>query len=103
MAALPGVLATALDPAISGEPGTPQDERAASYAGFPPAEWYEITWDAGRRDVHNQIRFLRYLKSRAPAASFPIAQAPCQDNFLAASSKIPASHNHHRSRLRRVR
>ena len=61
------------------------------------------TWDAGRRDVHNQIRFLRYLKSRAPAASFPIAQAPCQDNFLAASRKIPASHNHHRSRLRRVR
>jgi methionyl-tRNA formyltransferase len=69
MAALPGVLATALDRAVRGEPGTPQDERAASYAGFPPAEWYEITWDAGRCDVHNQIRLLRYLKRRGPVVT----------------------------------
>jgi methionyl-tRNA formyltransferase len=82
MAALPGVLATALERAISGEPGTPQDERAASYAGFPPAEWYEITWDADRRDVHNQIRFLRYLKSRAPVVRVGGRQVQVEESSL---------------------
>lgn len=82
MAALPGVLAAALDRAASGDPGTPQDERAASYAGFPPTEWYAISWDASRRDVHNQIRFLRYLKRQGPVVTLAGQQARIEESSL---------------------
>jgi methionyl-tRNA formyltransferase len=82
MAALPGVLATALDRAAGGEPGTPQDERAASYAGFPPTEWYAITWGTDRRDVHNQIRFLRYLKRQGPVVTLAGQQVRIEESSL---------------------
>jgi methionyl-tRNA formyltransferase len=59
--ALPDLLVQALDRAARGEPGTPQDEAAATYAGFPPPEWYTVTWTGERRDLHNQIRVFRYL------------------------------------------
>lgn len=67
-AALPDLLTTALDRAAGGEIGTPQDERAASYAGFPPPEWYSITWENGRQDIHHQIRVLRYISRQGPLA-----------------------------------
>jgi methionyl-tRNA formyltransferase len=60
-AALPGLLEIALNRVLRGDPGTPQDEREATYAGFPPAEWYSITWQLDRRSTHHQIRVLRYL------------------------------------------
>jgi len=59
--ALPGLLAEAIDAVVRGDPGTPQDEREMTYAGFPPPEWYDVSWLDGRRDLHNQIRVLRYL------------------------------------------
>jgi methionyl-tRNA formyltransferase len=60
-AVLPGLVAMALDRAAAGDPGMPQDESAATYAGFPPPEWYRVTWQGGRRDIHNQLRVLRFL------------------------------------------
>jgi methionyl-tRNA formyltransferase len=59
--AIPDLLEVALNCAIRGDPGTSQDEREATYAGFPPAEWHNLTWQEGRRSVHDQIRVLRYL------------------------------------------
>jgi methionyl-tRNA formyltransferase len=59
--ALPGLLADALGRVADGDPGTPQDEGRATYAGFPPADWHEITWRDGRFRTHNQVRVLRLL------------------------------------------
>src|SRR5580693_8665025 len=59
--AVPGLLADALDRLADGDPGTPQDERKATYAGFPPADWHEVTWRDTRFRTHNQVRVLRLL------------------------------------------
>lgn len=68
---LPRLLARALDSAVSGDPGVPQDEPKATHAGFPPPEWYEVTWQGDRHSLHNQIRVLRYLnRGRGPVAEF---------------------------------
>lgn len=68
---LPGLLAQALDYAVRGEPGIPQHEANATRAGFPPPEWYEVTWQGSRRSLHNQIRVLRYLNhGQAPIVQF---------------------------------
>ncbi|MBO0802966.1 MAG: methionyl-tRNA formyltransferase [Nocardiopsaceae bacterium] len=68
--ALPGLIATALDRAVAGDPGTPQDEATMTYAGAPPPEWSAVTWGHPRRDVHNQLRLLRYLKRQAPEVTY---------------------------------
>ena len=60
-AALPELISRALDRVVHGDPGRPQDEDQATYAGFPPHEWYTVTWRGGRRNLHNQIRLLRYM------------------------------------------
>jgi methionyl-tRNA formyltransferase len=60
--ALPGLLEAALDRLARGDPGTPQSEEQATYAGFPPPDWYTVTWQGSRQRLHNQIRVLRYLK-----------------------------------------
>ena len=59
--AIPGLLADALDRLVSGDPGIPQDDSKATYAGFPPADWHEVTWQDTRFRTHNQIRVLRLL------------------------------------------
>ena len=61
-AALPGLLEMALVRLAQGDPGTPQDEERMTYAGFPPADWYTVTWQDSRLDTHNQVRMLRYMK-----------------------------------------
>lgn len=67
-AVLPGLLRDALGRAACGDPGTPQDEEAATYAGFPPPGWFQVTWQDGRLDVHNQVRVLRYIRGHGPDA-----------------------------------
>lgn len=70
-AAVPRLLADALDAALRGDPGLPQDEAKATYAGFPPQEWYEVTWLGSRHRLHNQIRVLRYLnRGQGPVVQF---------------------------------
>jgi methionyl-tRNA formyltransferase len=61
-AAFPDLLSEALARVVRDDPGTPQDEHQATYAGFPPPEWYEVTWQDSRRNLHNQIRVLCFLK-----------------------------------------
>jgi methionyl-tRNA formyltransferase len=61
-AAVPDLLNEALDRAVRGDPGAPQDEDHATYAGFPPPEWYTVTWQGSRHSIHNQIRLLRYMR-----------------------------------------
>lgn len=69
--ALREMLPEAVNAVARGEPGIPQDESKASYAGFPPPEWREVTWKGGRNDLHNQIRVLRFLnRGQPPVVSF---------------------------------
>lgn len=68
---LPELLTDALDHLVRGDPGTPQDESKASYAGFPPPNWYNVTWQGARLDLHNQIRVLRLLNGdQGPIVNF---------------------------------
>jgi methionyl-tRNA formyltransferase len=61
-AALPDLLNEALDRAVRGDPGRPQDENQATHAGFPTPDWYTVTWRDSRHKIHNQIRLLRYMR-----------------------------------------
>lgn len=88
-AVLPDLLSEALERAIRGDPGTPQDERKATYAGFPPPEWYEVTWQGNRRSLHNQIRVLRYLKrGQGPVVTFGGRTVQVQHTNLTADGGI---------------
>jgi methionyl-tRNA formyltransferase len=70
-AALPDLLAEALEHAVRGDLGISQDEAKVTYAGFPPPEWYTVTWQGDRRSLHNQIRVLRYLNGgQGPVVDF---------------------------------
>jgi methionyl-tRNA formyltransferase len=57
------LLVTALDRAAAGDPGTPQDETLATYAGFAPEDWQIIDWTGERYRIHHQIRVLRYMSN----------------------------------------
>ncbi len=82
-AVLPGLLRDALGRAACGDPGTPQDEEAATYVGFPPPGWFRVTWQDGRLDVHNQVRVLRYIRGHGPDAVLRGHQVPVARTSLA--------------------
>jgi methionyl-tRNA formyltransferase len=70
-AALPVLFRQALERVARGALGTPQDEKQATYAGFPPPDWYTVTWQGSRHSLHNQVRVLRYLRrGEGPLAEF---------------------------------
>jgi methionyl-tRNA formyltransferase len=50
------LLLRALERIAAGDPGDPQDEEEASYAGLMEDEWAEIDWSRTAREVHNQVR-----------------------------------------------
>ncbi|HEX5166081.1 MAG TPA: hypothetical protein VFV93_11840, partial [Thermomicrobiales bacterium] len=54
----PGVIATALEKVIAGDPGEPQDESQASYYGAIPDELRVIDWNSPAAHIYNQIRGL---------------------------------------------
>jgi len=70
-AALPALIHEALARVVRGDPGLPQDEARSTYAGFPPPDWYSVTWQGSRYSIHNQIRVLCYMKrGEGPAVEF---------------------------------
>lgn len=69
--ALPDLLEVAFDRLVRDDFGTPQNEEQATYAGFPPPDWYTVTWQGSRQRLHNQVRVLRYLKrGEGPVVAF---------------------------------
>jgi methionyl-tRNA formyltransferase len=58
-----GLLRTALDRIAAGDVGEPQDNSAASYAGFMEAEFSTIRWSDSARTIHNQVRTHRFMRS----------------------------------------
>jgi methionyl-tRNA formyltransferase len=70
-AALPALIREALARVVRGDLGLPQDEAQTTYAGFPPPDWYSVTWQGSRYSLHNQIRVLRYMKrGEGPVVEF---------------------------------
>ncbi|GAB2685790.1 hypothetical protein GCM10027089_03080 [Nocardia thraciensis] len=59
-----------LDRVIDGDPGEPQDEALASYAGPMEPEFGRIDWRHSARDIHNQVRTFQAMR----AGSGPVAQ-----------------------------
>lgn len=56
------LLTEAFSELLAGAGGLPQpEEEEATYAGFPPPDWKEITWKQSREDAYNQIRVFRFL------------------------------------------
>jgi len=53
---VPGLIQRALQRVAAGDPGDPQDESQAGYAGFFEPEWREIDWSKPARHIHNQVR-----------------------------------------------
>ena len=53
---LPGLLGQALERVAQGDPGEPQDEAEATYAGLFDDEWRIIDWSQPARTIHNQVR-----------------------------------------------
>jgi methionyl-tRNA formyltransferase len=87
---LPDLLTRALDRLGRGDPGSPQDESRASYAGFPPADWYNVTWLGTRRDLHNQIRVLRLLNGgQGATVSFQGRRVQVHRTSLLADGGVP--------------
>ncbi|MFJ6459545.1 methionyl-tRNA formyltransferase [Streptomyces sp. NPDC091387] len=57
------LLPLALSQAVTGFPGTPQDEESATYAGWMEPEFSWIDWGTAREAVHNQVRAIRFGSS----------------------------------------
>lgn len=57
------LLRKSLDLAAGGHPGVPQDSDAATYAGFMEDDFSVINWSHKARDIHNQVRTHRYMRS----------------------------------------
>jgi methionyl-tRNA formyltransferase len=56
MPIIPGLVLQALERVARGEPGEPQDESRATYAGLFEEEWRTIDWSRPARTIHNQVR-----------------------------------------------
>jgi methionyl-tRNA formyltransferase len=52
----PNLLGQALERVARGDPGEPQDESRATYAGIFEPEWRTIDWTRPARTIHNQVR-----------------------------------------------
>jgi methionyl-tRNA formyltransferase len=93
-AVMPGLMRDALERVARGEPGEPQDESQASYAGLFDDAWRTIDWNRPARQIHNQVRSwtgvrdiprgalgaidgatLQIVKTRLPPPA-PVAAAP---------------------------
>ncbi|MFD5748195.1 methionyl-tRNA formyltransferase [Streptomyces sp. NPDC127033] len=57
------LLPLALARVVTGSPGTPQEEGAATYAGWMEPEFQRIDWSNGREQIHHQVRAVRFGSS----------------------------------------
>lgn len=55
------LLTTALERVCRNDPGQPQGDAAASYAGLMEPEFSVIDWSSSARDIHNQVRTFRFM------------------------------------------
>lgn len=58
------LLTLALERVSRGDPGEPQSEDDASYAGFMEPEFAVVDWSRTSREIHDQVRTFFYLGGR---------------------------------------
>lgn len=74
---LPDLLSTALARVAAGDPGDPQDESRAFYAGIFEEEYRAIDWTQSAREIHNQCRaWMAGLRGSVPGAVGIVDGAP---------------------------
>nr|WP_202523665.1 formyltransferase family protein [Kitasatospora sp. SID7827] len=81
------LLPTALEQAERGSPGIPQDEAAASYAGWMEPAFSRIDWADARTAVHHQVRAFRFGSS---GRSGPVAVVDGRRVRVLRTSLLPA-------------
>ncbi|MFJ4409564.1 methionyl-tRNA formyltransferase [Streptomyces sp. NPDC088910] len=64
------LLMDSLELAAGGYAGEPQDADAATYAGLMEDDFSVIDWSDSARDIHNQVRTYRYMRS----TTYPLAR-----------------------------
>ncbi len=57
------LLGAALDRVAAGDQGEPQDESAATRAGYLEPEFSVVDWSQPAADIHNQVRTHRFMRS----------------------------------------
>jgi len=67
MPVFPGLIAEAIGRVARGEPGDPQDESLATYAGLLDDNWTSIDWRQPARSIHNKVRSLGEFRDPAGA------------------------------------
>lgn len=60
-AVLQEILPSAFERVAAGDPGDPQDESEATWAGWPEPEFVRIDWNRSAREIHNQVRSWRLM------------------------------------------
>lgn len=86
---LDDLLPVALDRVARRAPGVPQDEAAASYAGFIEPEFRVVDWSRPAREVHNQVRMFAFMgRYHAPVARVGDAWLAVQRTSLAAEQGV---------------
>jgi methionyl-tRNA formyltransferase len=82
------LLRESLDLAADGHPGVPQDSESASYAGFMEDDFSVIRWSHAARDIHNQVRTFRYMRS----AAYPLARTEDGEWLHVIRTSLDAGH-----------
>ncbi len=80
------LLTTSLSLAAAGQPGSPQDESMSSYAGFMEEDFNVVDWSMSAREIHNQVRTHRYMRSQ----HYPVAKIGTEWRRLIRTSLEPA-------------
>lgn len=63
------LLTTALEKVARNDPGRPQEDSGASYAGLLEPEFFTVDWSSPAADIHHQVRTFRFMgASRGPVA-----------------------------------
>jgi methionyl-tRNA formyltransferase len=57
------LLRTSIDRVAAGDAGEPQDDSAATYAGFLEPDFSVIRWSQSARSIHDQVRTHRFMRS----------------------------------------
>lgn len=86
MPVIHALLTKSLGLVIDGYRGTPQDESASSYAGFMGEEFNVIDWSKSAREIHNQVRTHRYMRS----LDHPLAKVGDDWSTIRRTSLTPA-------------
>jgi methionyl-tRNA formyltransferase len=69
-----GLLPLVLEKLVAGDPGEPQDDSVATWAGHFEEDYAEVDWSQSARAVHNQVRAWNLTFGLSPGIVAPVAE-----------------------------